>query len=105
LTGGSGGAGYGTTGHTGTHGVGTTGGSGLTGGVGHGTTGHTGTHGTTGTHGAGTTGGYGTGTGPTQSGNTTAQGLPSGQSATHSSNLLNKLDPRVKADKEGNPTH
>jgi len=89
LTGGAGGAGYGTTGHTGTHGT-------------HGTTG---THGVTGTHGAGTTGGYGTGTGPTQSGTTTAHGMPSTQKAAHDSALLNRLDPRVKSDKEGNPTH
>jgi hypothetical protein len=73
------------------------------GGVGHGTTaGHTGAHGTTGTYGA--TGAHGT-SGTHNDGNTTGSGLPSAQKSAHGSQLLNKLDPRVKNDKEGNPTH
>ncbi|KEF52710.1 uncharacterized protein A1O9_11127 [Exophiala aquamarina CBS 119918] len=79
MTGGTGGAGYGTTGTTGTHGVG---------------------HGAT-----GAAGGYGAGSGTANDGSTTVQGIPSDQKATHNSQLLNKLDPRVKNDKEGNPLH
>ena len=55
--------------------------------------------GLTGTTGSGTTGGT------TGSGQTTATGAPSTQEKAHNSSLLNRLDPRVKTDSQGNPTH
>jgi len=85
LTGGS---------HTGTHSTGTYGqsGSGLTGGS------HTGTH---------STGGYGsTGVGNTHS-TGTGHHLPGPADNTagpHSSNMANKLDPRVDSDLDGSKT-
>ena len=73
-----------------THGTGMTGG---TGGAGFGTTGPASTHG------VGATGGN------LKDGSTTAEGLPSTQKSVHDNTTLNKLDPRVKVDKAGNPTH
>ncbi|KAI0454361.1 hypothetical protein F5B21DRAFT_243015 [Xylaria acuta] len=96
----------------GTHG--TTDTSGLTGTHGahdrHGTTGTHGTHGTTGTgitgaHGTdgtsgmtGTTGGYGSSTGTAGAFGSTGA---TGREGPHSSNMANKLDPRIDSDRSG----